>query len=71
MPSPLNDPKLEALLDRLHAQNDAQVDETDAYFERRARESASGREEIYDDDTHRFLTDKLVALTGIMSPCHE
>ena len=30
MASPLNDPKLEALLDRLHRQSDAQVDETDA-----------------------------------------
>ena len=34
MASPLNDPKLEALLDRLHAQSDAEVDETDAYFAR-------------------------------------
>ncbi len=38
MASPLNDPKLEALLDRLHAQSDAQVAEVDAYIARRDRE---------------------------------
>jgi predicted O-methyltransferase YrrM len=62
MPSPLNDPKLEALLDRLHAQSDAQVDETEAYFERREHETGLGEEKLYDDDMHRFLADKLVAL---------
>jgi predicted O-methyltransferase YrrM len=62
MPSPLNDPELEALLDQLHAQSDAQVDETEAYFARRTQESGSGKAEIYDEDTHRFLADKLVAL---------
>ena len=36
--SPLNDPTLEALLDRLHAQSDIQVEETDDYFSRRLRE---------------------------------
>ena len=35
MASPLNDPKLEGLLNSLHAQSDAEVDETDAYFARR------------------------------------
>ena len=62
MASPLNDPKLEALLDRLHAQSDTQVDETDAYFARREQEVAIDQENFYDDDMHRFLTDKMVAL---------
>ena len=62
MASPLNDPKLEALLDRLHAQSDKQVDETDAYFARREQEVAIDQENFYDDDMHRFLTDKMVAL---------
>jgi len=38
MPSPLNDPKLEALLDRLHAESDTQIDETSAYFAQRRRD---------------------------------
>jgi len=62
MSSPLNDPKLEALLDRLHAQSDKQVDETNAYFERRERDVAIDDENFYDHDTYRFLSDKMVAL---------
>ena len=62
MTSPLNDPKLEALLDRLHAQSDTQVDETDAYFARREQEVAIDQENFYDDDMYRFLSDKMVAL---------
>ncbi len=62
MPSPLNDPKLEALLDRLHAQSDAQVDDTDAYFARRAKEGSLADENVSDDDMHHFLADKMVAL---------
>jgi hypothetical protein len=42
MNSPLNDPQLEALLNRLHAQSDAQVDETDVYFARREQENSRG-----------------------------
>ena len=42
MTSPLNDPKLEALLDLLHAQSDIQVKETDDYFSCEAL--ASGKE---------------------------
>ena len=61
MPSPLQDPALEALLDRLHAQSDAQADEIHAYFSRRAREGTLDPEG-FDDDAHRFLADKLVAL---------
>ncbi len=62
MVSPLNDPKLEALLNRLHAQSDAQVGETDAYFERREQEGSLDYENFCDDDMHSFLADKLVAL---------
>ena len=62
MASPLNDPKLEALLDRLHAKSDAEVDETDAYFARREREGSLNYENYCDEDMHRFLSDKMVAL---------
>ena len=62
MGSPLNDPKLEALLDRLHTQSDAQVDETDAYFARREQEGSLDYENYCDEDMHRFLSDKMVAL---------
>lgn len=62
MTSPLNDPKLEALLDRLHAESDAQIAETDAYYERRAREGLADPDTDCDKDMHRFLSDKLVAL---------
>jgi len=62
MASPLNDPKLEALLHRLHAQSDTQIDETNAYFERREQEVAIDDENYYDDDMNCFLSDKMVAL---------
>ncbi len=62
MPSPLNNPKLEALLDRLHAQSDTQIDETDAYFARREQDGSIDAASYCDDDTHRFLADKMVAL---------
>jgi predicted O-methyltransferase YrrM len=62
MASTLNDPKLDALLDRLHAQSDTQIDETNAYFEQREQEVAIDQENFYDDDMYRFLSDKMVAL---------
>jgi predicted O-methyltransferase YrrM len=62
MASPLNDPKLEALLARLHTQSDAEVEETDSYYERREREGSLDYENFCDDDMHRFLSDKMVAL---------
>ena len=62
MACPLNDPKLEALLDRLHAESDAQVDETNAYFAKRAKENTLDNKDFYDDEMHHFLSDKLVAL---------
>jgi predicted O-methyltransferase YrrM len=62
MASPLNDSKLEALLNRLHAQSDTQIDETDAYFARRKQDGSLDFEQPYDDDLHGFLSDKMVAL---------
>ena len=62
MVSPLNDPKLEALLARLHTQSDAEVEETDAYYERREQDGSLDYENFCDDDMHRFLSDKMVAL---------
>jgi predicted O-methyltransferase YrrM len=62
MASLLNDPKLERLLDRLHAQSDAEIEETDAYFARRERDGTLDHEHYCDDDMHRFLSDKMVAL---------
>ena len=62
MSSLLNDPKLEGFLDRLHAQSDLQVDETNAGFERREGEIAIDQENFYDDAMRRFLLDKMVAL---------
>ena len=63
MTSPLHDPGLEALLDRLHAQSDGQAAETSAFFTEARR--ASGRDRTqsgFDDDMRQYLTDKLVAL---------
>jgi predicted O-methyltransferase YrrM len=62
MASPLNDPKLEALLDRLHSQSDAQVDQIDAYYAQREQGGSLDYDDLCDDDMHRFLSDKLVAL---------
>jgi len=62
MASPLNDPKLEVLLDRLHALSEAESEETEAYFTRREREGSIDATNYCDEDTHRFLSDKMVAL---------
>ncbi len=62
MASPLKDPTLEALLDRLHAQSDEQVDETNAYFAKRAQEGTLDKKNFFDTDMHRFFSDKMVAL---------
>jgi predicted O-methyltransferase YrrM len=60
--SVLGDAKLEALLDRLHAQSLAQEADTAAFFQRR-REVASETEwRGFDEAGHRYLADKLVAL---------
>ena len=62
MASKLNDPKLESLLDRLHAQSDTQINETNAYFDQREQELAIDHVDFYNDDMVRFLSDKMVAL---------
>ncbi len=59
MPSVLNDPRLEALLERLHAQSDSQHDAMAEYY---AVDSA-GKETARDEaDSKAFLSDKFVAL---------
>src|SRR5215469_18758158 len=57
----LGDPKLEALIERLQAQSQAQVAETRAYFRRRGEAGELSWEGL-DADAHRFMADKLVAL---------
>jgi predicted O-methyltransferase YrrM len=57
----LNDPHLESLLDRLHGQSAAQNDAIESYFTRRAREGTLDSRE-FDDETHRFMSDKFIAL---------
>ena len=58
MASLLDDPNLEALLDRLHAQ----IDETEAYYAQRERDGSLSGKKSFDDDVRRFLSDKMVAL---------
>ncbi len=62
MTSPLNDLKLEALLDRMHAKSIAQACETNAYFEQREQLIAIDQQGFYDEAMHSFLSDKMVAL---------
>ncbi len=62
MASPLSDPKLEAMLDRLHSQSEAQVGEVDAYYARREREGTLDEKYSFDDEMHRFFSDKMIAL---------
>ncbi len=62
MKTVLNDPKLEALLARLHAHSEAQNDETNAYFDQREQVVPIDQEGFYNDDMRHFLADKMVAL---------
>ncbi|MEO8098566.1 MAG: class I SAM-dependent methyltransferase [Acidobacteriota bacterium] len=63
MSSPLKDSRLEALLDRLRIQNDAQGAETQAYISRRLQEGTLDLNRFkFDDDMHRFYSDKMVIL---------
>jgi predicted O-methyltransferase YrrM len=57
----LNDPRLEALLDRLHAQSGAQNEALMTYFTTRAREGSLDWNG-FDERTHAFMRDKFVAL---------
>jgi len=57
----LNDARVEALLDRLHAQSSAQDAALQQYFAKRAEEGTLDWKGL-DADAHRFMSDKLVAL---------
>jgi predicted O-methyltransferase YrrM len=57
----LNDPHLEALLDRLHAQSTDQNEAVASYFMTRAREGTLDWNG-FDEGMHRFMSDKLIAL---------
>ena len=57
----LNDPKLEALLDALHAQSEGQSGAIDAYFARRIKEGTLSWDGM-DAETTLFFRDKMVAL---------
>jgi len=57
----LNDPRLEALLDRLHAQSGGQSEALMSYFTTRAREGSLDWNK-FDERTDQFMRDKLVAL---------
>src|SRR5260370_22515916 len=58
---PLNDPHLEGLLDRLHAQCTAQNEAVMSHFMTRAREGTLDWTR-FDEGMHRFMSDKLIAL---------
>ncbi len=72
MPARLRfDPRLAALLDRLHAESDAQGGELASYFGRRAQ-AGDLDWNAFDDDANRFLADKLVALDRDKAEfCHQ
>lgn len=57
----LNDPKLEALLDALHAQSQGQSGAIDSYFARRIKEGTLSWDGM-DAETTTFFRDKMVAL---------
>jgi predicted O-methyltransferase YrrM len=57
----LNDAKLEALLDALHAQSEGQSGAIDAYFARRIKEGTLSWDGM-DAETTTFFSDKMVAL---------
>jgi predicted O-methyltransferase YrrM len=59
--SVLNDPKLEALLDALHAQSQGEAGAIDAYFARRIKEGTLSWDGM-DAETTNFFRDKMVAL---------
>jgi len=55
------DPKLQAVIDRLQAKSRAQEAETGAWFADRAKKGELSWED-FDEKSHRFMADKLVAL---------
>jgi predicted O-methyltransferase YrrM len=60
----LDDPKLEALLDALHAQSEGQNDAINAYFRRRIQEGTLSWDG-FDAQTNSFFADKMVALEKV------
>jgi predicted O-methyltransferase YrrM len=62
--SMLNDPKLEAFLDALHAQSEGQNDAINAYFRKRIEERTLSWDSL-DADSTRFFADKMVALEKV------
>jgi predicted O-methyltransferase YrrM len=65
------DPPLGPLLDRLHAESEAQDGAIGSYFAERAREGSLDWRE-FDEPTHRFMSDKLVALDRDKAAfCHQ
>jgi len=59
--SVISDPKLQALIDRLQAVSQGQEAETGVFFAERARK-AELNWDGFDETSHRYLADKLVAL---------
>lgn len=57
----LGDPKLQAIVERLHAQSLAQEAETGAWFAERAKRGELSWDGL-DEKSHRYMADKLVAL---------
>ena len=68
--SVLGDPKLQAIVDRLHAQSLAQEAETGAWFSERAKKGELSWDGL-DEKSHRYMADKLVALEADKAEfCH-
>src|SRR5947207_6711715 len=61
MPTILGDPTLEALIADLDARSESQREDIDGYFRGRAQAGELSWEG-FDDQSHRFMADKLVAL---------
>ena len=61
MPTILGDPTLEALIADLDARSESQREDIDGYFRGRAQAGELSWDG-FDDQSHRFMADKLVAL---------
>src|SRR3954454_9901651 len=57
----LGDPRLQAIVDRLHTRSVAQEAETGAWFSERAKRGELSWDGL-DEKSHRYMADKLVAL---------
>jgi len=66
----LDDPRLQALVDRLHAESVAQEAETGAWFSERAQRGELSWDGL-DEKSHRYMADKFVALEPAKAEfCH-